>query len=96
MNIMGLWREECKQPSAGLDFGVDAGYAVGSAIAGSTLPFGSSDEHGDVQAVPDPVDRLAEEQVADQAVSVRADDQEVDRVMPEMGDELSGRVWPMQ
>ena len=46
--------------------------------------------------MPDPVDCLAEEQVANQAVSVRADDQQVDRVMREMGDELSGGVRPVQ
>ena len=57
---------------------------------------GPGDEHRHAQAVPDPVDGLTQEQVADQAVAVRADDQQVDRVLPEVSDELAGRVGAVQ
>ena len=52
------------------------------------MRIGSGDEHGNIQAVPDLVHGLAEEQVADQAMAVRADHQQVDRLALELADEL--------
>ena len=44
----------------------------------------------------DLVHGLAEEQVADQAVAVRADDEQVDRLAPELADELPGAVGAVE
>ena len=54
---------------------------------------GAGDEHRHAQAVPNLVDGLAQEQVADHSVAVRADDQKVDRVLPQVADEFAGRDW---
>ena len=62
----------------------------------SPLSGRDGDQHRDVQAVADPVDGLAEEQVADQAVAVRADDQQVDRVASELRDEPAGRIGAVE
>ena len=46
--------------------------------------------------MPHAVDGLAEEEVAHQAVAVRADDQQIDRVVPQVADELTRGVGPVE
>src|SRR4051794_18840651 len=59
-------------------------------------PFRSGDKHRDAQAVPDLVHRLAEHQVAEQAVAVGAHDQQVDRLPLELLDELARPIGTME
>ena len=68
-----------------------------SGIRGGELTrSGRAIEHRHAEAVADPVDGLAQEQVADHAVAVRTDDQQVDRVVPEVADELAGGVGAVE
>lgn len=54
------------------------------------------DEHGDIEAVADAVDGLAEDEVGNHAVAVRAGDQQVDRCGFELLDELGGGVGAVE
>ena len=53
---------------------------------------GAGDQHRNAQVVPHLVDGLTQEQVADQSVPVRANDQQIDRVLLEVTDELAGGI----
>ena len=61
-----------------------------------SLAAGAGDEHRHLQVMPDAVNGLSQEQVADHAVAVRADDQQVNRVAPQVGDQLAGGVGPVE
>ena len=63
--------------------------AVDDGLARRAISIGTS-------AVADPVDRLAEEEVADQAVAVRADDQQVHGIVPQVADKLPGGVGAVE
>ena len=57
---------------------------------------GPGDEHRHLEMVSDAVNGLPQEQVADQAVPVRADDEQVNRVASQVGDQLAGGVGPVE
>ena len=58
------------------------------------LAIGPRDQHRHFKPVPHAIDRLAQQQVANHAVPVRADDQQVDRMSSQMRTSSSAGFGP--
>lgn len=67
---------------------------MGSGERRGCTAAGTSDQHGDFEVVTNAIDSLAEEEIADQTVAVRADYQQVHGVNSQVADKLPAGSGP--
>ena len=66
------------------------------AVGGRRGSIGTRDQHRDIEAVSNLIDGLAKQEVADHAVTVRTDDEQVGRGSLQISDDEPGAIGAVQ